>query len=97
MKLSAARFFGSALIYGARLCEPQHVVLQITRLRVTDPRSESKLGHCRFFLLLAVLGSLVFIAGCSSVEPENASARPWNSPTSWQNGGALNGMDYQHR
>ena len=37
---------GSVLICGARLCEPQRVALQITPLRVTDPRSEGKLGHC---------------------------------------------------
>jgi len=36
----------SVLISGARLCEPQHVVLQISLLRVTDPRSIFKLGHC---------------------------------------------------
>src|ERR1035437_7852790 len=33
--------------FGARLCEPQHVVLQIKPLRVTDPRSVFKLGHHR--------------------------------------------------
>src|SRR6185369_1900442 len=37
---------GSVLISGARLCEPQHVVLQINLLWVTDPRSFFKLGHC---------------------------------------------------
>ena len=37
-----ARNKGSVLICGARLCEPQHVALKITLLRVTDPRSESK-------------------------------------------------------
>jgi hypothetical protein len=51
----------------------------------------------RFFLLLAVTGTMVFLPGCSTVEPENVSARPWNAPTSWENGGSLNGMDYQHR
>ena len=41
--------FGSVLISGARLCEPQHVVQQINLLRVTDPRLFFKLGHCRRF------------------------------------------------
>jgi hypothetical protein len=31
--------------FGARLCEPQHVGLQIRRLRVADPRSVFKSGH----------------------------------------------------
>ena len=35
-----------------------------------------------FLLLLAVLGA----AGCASTESENMSARPWNSPKSWENG-----------
>ena len=33
-------------------------------------------------LLLAVIGA----AGCASTESENMSARPWNSPKSWENG-----------
>jgi len=36
--------------FGARLCEPQHVGLQIKRLRVTDPRSISKSGHHRLLI-----------------------------------------------
>ena len=36
------------------------------------------------------------LAGCASTESDNASVRPWNSPEGWQ-GGALGGMDYQHR
>ena len=39
-------WLGNVLIGGARLCEPQHVALPITLLRVTDPRSESKFGRC---------------------------------------------------
>lgn len=37
-----------------------------------------------FLLLLAslALGSV----GCSSVEPENTSSRPWNEPQGWENG-----------
>ena len=33
-------------------------------------------------LLLAGLG----LSGCATVESENESARPWNSPKSWENG-----------
>jgi hypothetical protein len=33
-------------------------------------------------LLLAVLG----LMGCASSDPDNLSARPWNSPKGWENG-----------
>jgi hypothetical protein len=46
-------------------------------------------------LLLALMAAV--ISGCATDDPENASVRPWNSPTSWQQNGALGGMDYQHR
>jgi len=48
------------------------------------------------WLLLLAMVALV-ISGCATDEPENASARPWNAPASWQQNGALNGMDTQHR
>jgi hypothetical protein len=48
-------------------------------------------------LLLLVLCALVgSLCGCATDEPDNASVRPWNSPEGWQ-GGALDGMGYQHR
>jgi hypothetical protein len=34
------------------------------------------------FLLVVVLG----LVGCASTDSENMSARPWNSPKSWENG-----------
>jgi len=40
--------------------------------------------HGAFFLLLILLG--LGVCGCSSTEPDNASARPWNSPSGWENG-----------
>jgi hypothetical protein len=46
-----------------------------------------------FLLLLA--GILSFVSGCSTVEPDNASVRPWNAPQGWENSAA--GMDLQHR
>ena len=36
-------------------------------------------------LLLAAAVALVFTA-CKSLEPENASERPWNAQQGWQNG-----------
>jgi hypothetical protein len=38
---------GSVLNSGARLYEPQHILVQSKLLRVADPRSENKSGHCR--------------------------------------------------
>jgi hypothetical protein len=47
-------------------------------------------------LLLALLALAGMISGCATNEPDNMAVRPWNSPEGWQ-GGALGGMDYQHR
>jgi hypothetical protein len=38
-----------------------------------------------FLLLLALIA--LGVNGCTTTEPENASARPWNSPAGWQTGG----------
>ena len=40
--------------------------------------------HWPLLLLLAVLA--LGAAGCSTSEPENASARPWNAPRGWESG-----------
>lgn len=48
-----------------------------------------------WFLLLAVMSLLVFLSGCATDEPDNASVRPWNTPQGWENG--LGAMDTQHR
>lgn len=37
-----------------------------------------------FSLLLLVIG--VCLSGCASTDSDNMSARPWNSPKSWENG-----------
>jgi len=51
----------------------------------------------QLLLLLVFTALAVFISGCASTEPDNASVRPWNSPEGWQNG-SLGGMtDQQHR
>jgi hypothetical protein len=46
-------------------------------------------------LLLGLLAFLGFVAGCASVESDNASVRPWNTPQGWENG--MGGMDTQRR
>jgi len=37
-----------------------------------------------FLLLLAVVA--LAAAGCATDEPQNESARPWDSPKGWENG-----------
>lgn len=54
-----------------------------------------KCSVAKLFLLLALAGSFSFVSGCSTVEPDNASVRPWNAPQGWENSPA--GMDMQHR
>jgi hypothetical protein len=49
-----------------------------------------------WWLLLAVMTLAIFLSGCATDEPENASVRPWNSPAGWE-GGPLGGMNTQHR
>ncbi len=56
---------------------------------------EMKLRGANFFLLLALLALIGGLCGCTSVESDNASVRPWNTPAGWENG--LGGMDTQHR
>jgi hypothetical protein len=38
------------------------------------------------FLLLALGAILIGVSGCVTGEPQNASARPWNTPQSWEGG-----------
>ncbi len=49
----------------------------------------------KLFLLLALVASMSFVSGCGTIEPDNASVRPWNTPQGWENGAS--GMDMQHR
>jgi len=37
-----------------------------------------------FFVLLVL--AAWGLTGCATTEPDNMSARPWNSPTGWENG-----------
>ena len=39
----------------------------------------------RLPLLAAALLALL-LNGCATTEPDNASARPWNTPKSWETG-----------
>jgi hypothetical protein len=55
-----------------------------------------KFRPAHLLLLLAFAACAVLFSGCSSLEPDNASVRPWNTPQGWE-GNALGGMDYQHR
>jgi len=39
------------------------------------------------FLTLLVAAMALTTVGCASMEAENASSRPWNSPRGWETGG----------
>ncbi|HLP77582.1 MAG TPA: hypothetical protein VK327_11780 [Candidatus Paceibacterota bacterium] len=47
----------------------------------------------RWLILLLLAFATVVINGCASLEPDNASARPWNSPTGWETGGLPSSMN----
>jgi hypothetical protein len=56
-----------------------------------------KLRAAQIILFLALVSLAALISGCSELEPDNASVRPWNTPQGWE-GSALGGMDeMQHR
>jgi hypothetical protein len=41
----------------------------------------------RVFALISLLAVLAgIVTGCKSTEPENVSARPWNTPRGWEHG-----------
>jgi hypothetical protein len=56
---------------------------------------EMKIRGANLILLLVLLAMIASFCGCSSVDSDNASVRPWNSPQSWENG--LGGMDQQRQ
>lgn len=37
-------------------------------------------------LLAALLLGMILLGGCATEETENASARPWNTPKTWESG-----------
>ncbi len=56
-----------------------------------------KIRAAQLLILLVLAAMAAIFSGCATDEPDNASVRPWNSPSGWQ-GGALGGMeDMQHR
>ena len=56
-----------------------------------------KIRAAQLLLFLALVSAAILLNGCSSLEPDNASVRPWNAPQAWE-GNALGGMDnMQHR
>lgn len=44
-----------------------------------------------WLVLILFAGAWLALSGCSTKDPENVSARPWNSPKSWE-GGLPSGM-----
>jgi hypothetical protein len=56
---------------------------------------EMKVHGANLLLWFALLALISGLCGCASVESDNASVRPWNTPQGWENG--LGGMDMQHR
>jgi hypothetical protein len=36
--------------------------------------------------LLLLAAAVIFLGGCATSEPDNASARPWNAPKTWETG-----------
>lgn len=47
----------------------------------------------RLSLLLAAVLNTLLLIGCKGPEVENDSARPWNSPKSWETGGLPSGIN----
>jgi hypothetical protein len=62
------------------------------RIRLPDV----KIRAGKILLLLALGAILAGVSGCSTDEPANASVRPWNTPQSWEGGGAMPMMNQQH-
>ena len=65
------------------------------RPRIQPPKMKTRAAQ--LLLFLALVATAFLFNGCSSLESDNASVRPWNSPQGWE-GGALGGLDsQQHR
>jgi hypothetical protein len=52
-------------------------------------------NQSRSFLLGLFLAATAFLTGCNTPEPDNQSARPWNTPKGWE--GGVPGMLYDRR
>jgi hypothetical protein len=44
------------------------------------------------FFRALLAGAVVFLTGCSTTQPDNASSIPWNRPQDWEGGGAMGGF-----
>lgn len=54
---------------------------------------KTRINSCLCLGALLLLSAVsLLLTGCATTEPENASARPWNSPQGWEYGGALPSM-----
>jgi hypothetical protein len=54
-----------------------------------QPRFEEGLrptGGVRGGLLFMLLVAVFWLGGCASKDPDDISARPWNSPRGWESG-----------
>lgn len=45
-----------------------------------------KLSFTKIVAGLLLAGVLAMTSGCNTPEPDNRSARPWNSPKGWEGG-----------
>jgi hypothetical protein len=43
-------------------------------------------GGARIWLCLALVAAAFWLGGCASKDPDDISARPWNSPRGWESG-----------
>ncbi len=50
----------------------------------------------RIWLALVLLVVGLGCAGCDTMDSDNTSARPWNSPDNWQNGNLPSSMTQPH-
>jgi hypothetical protein len=47
---------------------------------------KSWVSNLRWVFLLGLVLGAMGLSGCASLEPENASERPWNRPQGWETG-----------
>jgi len=56
-----------------------------------------KVRAAQLMLFLVLAAMVMFISGCATDEPDNASVRPWNSPEGWEGGMMGSMLNDQHR
>jgi len=60
---------------------------------IPPPKMRARLTS--LILLAVMLTAVALVSGCGTIESDNASVRPWNTPQGWENG--MGGMDTQRR